>query len=181
MRHVAPIRKRIGKRTIFNILGPLLNPVEAKKRQVIGVPDPRLLELVADTMVVLGVERALVVHGAPGMDEVSTLGRTQVVEISGDHKEEYQIAPQDYGLEAVTKNELSELDPSHSAQLSRDILDDLVPGRSDIVALNAACGLYVFGKVATIEAGLDLAKKAMDSSRARLHLENILSGGREGE
>jgi anthranilate phosphoribosyltransferase len=179
MRHVAPIRKDIGRRTIFNILGPLMNPTLSVKRQLIGVPDPGLLDVVADSITGLGIERAMIVHGTPGMDEVSTLGTTQVVEIGPEGKSKYQIDPRSLGLEVPASTDVGELTPSEAATIARDVLDGTVRGRSDMVMLNAACGLFVFGRVGCLEDGLALARDAMGTGKASRQLDRILSiGGR---
>ncbi|MFA5314232.1 MAG: anthranilate phosphoribosyltransferase [Methanomassiliicoccales archaeon] len=177
MRHVAPIRKDIGKRTIFNILGPMLNPVSSVKRQLIGVPDVRSLDVVGDSLFALGIERGLVIHGAPGMDEVSTLGPTEVVEVGIDGKSKYQIDPRTLGIEAPSPMDVGELSPLEAASMARDILDGSVPGRSDMVMLNAAFGLYAFGLTKTIGSGVDMADKAMRSGKAVGQLDRILSAG----
>ncbi|MFA5311771.1 MAG: anthranilate phosphoribosyltransferase [Methanomassiliicoccales archaeon] len=177
MRHVAPIRKEIGKRTIFNVLGPLLNPVSSTKRQMIGVPDVRTLDVVADSLSALGIERGLVIHGAPGMDEVSTLGPTEVVEVFGGNKSKFQIDPRSLGIEAPSPKDVGELAPSEAAAMAMDILDGNVPGRSDMVMLNAACGLYAFGRAKTIESGVDIASDAMRSGKASGQLGRIISSG----
>jgi len=179
MKHVAQIRKDIGKRTIFNLLGPLMNPVTAAKRQLIGVPDQRFLNAVADSLVPLGIERGMVVTGTPGMDEVSTIGPTEVIEVTPEGKSRYQIDPRSLGLSKPDEKDVGELTPKEAATLASSILDGEVPGRSSMVMLNAACGFYVFGKARTLEEGLDIAREAMVSGRASRHLDRIVSvGGR---
>jgi anthranilate phosphoribosyltransferase len=174
LRHVASVRKSMGRRSIFNLLGPLLNPVEGRKRQLIGVYDPRSLDVVPMVLRELGIDRAMVVHGHPGMDEVSTLGPTDVVEVRSDGIIKYQISPSDLGIETPLATELAEQAPEAAARLALGILRGESSGMSDIVALNAACGLFTFGAVGSIEAGLERAREALHRGMALRQLQRLI-------
>ncbi|QLH74289.1 MAG: anthranilate phosphoribosyltransferase [Methanomassiliicoccales archaeon] len=177
MRHVVPMRREIGKRTVFNLLGPLLNPVMARKQQLVGVADPDLMDVIADSLSMLGIERALVVHGYPGMDEVSALGPTMCIEVCDGRKNKFEISPKMLEKRMPVAGDLGEMAPKEAASLAYDILDHKVEGRSEMVSLNAACGLYVFGKARSFREGLEMSNSAMFSGKASAQLGRILSLG----
>lgn len=166
MRHAAPVRREISTRTVFNMLGPLLNPVVARRRQLIGVYSPRLLDLFPPVLSSMGVERALIVHGRPGMDEVSVLGPTSAVLVDGDGTERFLIDPREMGLFHPLPGDVAELSPTLSAAAAREVLGGAAGARRDMVVLNAACGLLAFGAVKDLDMGVRRSEAAIDSGRA---------------
>lgn len=174
MKHAIGPRKEIGIRTIFNILGPLTNPANAKA-QVLGVFDASLTEKMAKVLKNLGVERALVVHGLEGLDEISTLGRTQISELKDGMVETYEIEPADFGLERASITDIAGGDAGVNAKIAIDLLKKGKKGaRRDIVILNAAAGIYVGGKAASIKEGIEIAEEAIDSGKAAKKLEMLI-------
>jgi anthranilate phosphoribosyltransferase len=166
MRHAAPLRKEIASRTVFNMMGPLLNPVVARRRQLIGVYSPKLLSLFPPVLRSMGVERALIVHGCPGMDEVSVLGPTSAVLMDGEHQERMLINPREMGLYHPVPEDVGELTPEMSAMAARAVLNGEVGARLDMVVLNAACGLLAYGAVQDLERGVRRCQAAIDSGLA---------------
>jgi anthranilate phosphoribosyltransferase len=166
MRNAAPVRRALGVPTAFNLLGPLTNPTEPS-RQLVGVPRPELTELLARALARLGSERAWVVHGADGLDEISTVGYTKVSECRAGAVNTFYIHPADYGLPAATVADLQGGGAAENAAIARAILDGAVGPRRDVVLLNAAAALLVAGACPTIGAGIAAAAEAIDSGRAR--------------
>jgi anthranilate phosphoribosyltransferase len=180
MRNAVPARKAIPHSTVFNILGPLLNPASARKRQLIGVHSPRLLEIVPPILLDLGIERALVVHGHPGMDEVSTLGATEVVEVTRGSTERYSLDPGELGIESPTPAEIAARPPTDSAVLARRILSgEETAGARVLTIINGACALLAYGEVRDVAQGMRAAEKAIDSGRALDRLERLIAASRE--
>jgi anthranilate phosphoribosyltransferase len=173
MRNAAAVRRELGRKTIFNILGPLLNPVRARKRHLIGVYDPRLLGVIPDVLMQMGVDRALVVHGSPGMDEVSPLGITSVAEVHQNGIIKYEITPKELGMEVPGPADIMELPPAKSADMARDILAGEEGPRAEMVALNAAFGLYAYGAVKDIPSGLELSRRTLRSGKAEVLLSRF--------
>jgi len=174
MRHVMPVRKELGVRTVFNILGPLTNPAGAKA-QLMGVYDPKLTEPLAEAFRLIGHSRALVVYGEPGLDELSTAGATRVSELRDDAVKTYSITPQELGLKPSTLEDLRGGDPRENAATIRGILSGAIGGaKRDVVALNAAGGLIAGGRADGFAEGLRLAYKAIDSHSAYLKLEEFV-------
>jgi anthranilate phosphoribosyltransferase len=165
MRHVGPIRGELGTRTIFNLLGPLSNPAKVK-RQLIGVFAPQWLEPLAAVLRDLGHERAWVVHGAGGMDEVSTLGPTQVAELKDGRIATFEVTPADAGLPSATLADLVGGDRDHNAAALRGVLEGKPGAYRDIVILGSAAALIIAGRAETLQQGADLAAQAIDSGRA---------------
>jgi anthranilate phosphoribosyltransferase len=165
MRHVGPTRVELGTRTIFNVLGPLSNPAKVK-RQLIGVFAPQWLEPLAAVLRDLGHERAWVVHGAGGMDEVSTLGPTQVAELKDGRIVTFEVTPADAGLPTAKLEDLVGGDRDHNAAALRCVLEGKASAYRDIVVLGSAAALIVAGKAETLEQGATLAAEAIDSGRA---------------
>jgi anthranilate phosphoribosyltransferase len=174
MRHAGPVRRELGVRTAFNLLGPLTNPAGAR-RQVVGVSRPEHTELVARTLGVLGTERAWVVHGAGGLDELSTLGHTKVSELRDGAVNTFYIHPGDLGLRTATLADLSGGSAADNAGLVRQILDGEAGPRRDIVLLNVAAALLVAGVADTLADGLTGARASLDTGRARLALDRLRS------
>ena len=166
MRHVGPVRRELGFPTVMNILGPLTNPAGVG-RQLVGVADPSLVSLVVGALQELGHTHALVVHGEPGMDEVSPMGPTRVAELMDGVVSERTIGPQDFGMEPCTAEELAGGEPTDNAQVIMAVLEgEERGGARSAVLLNAGAAIYVAGVAGTLEACVDLAKEALDSGKA---------------
>lgn len=174
MKNAVPMRRRIGGRTVFNMLGPLLNPVRARRRQLIGVYSPALLDVLPPVLDALGVERALVVHGYPGMDEVSLTGTTKVAELRDGRVDRYIIDPVRLGITPPEGEGLSELPPARAAQALRSVLSGVAGPRRNMVALNAACALYIYGRASDLEKGLLMAERALDTGAAFRRMEEFV-------
>jgi anthranilate phosphoribosyltransferase len=165
MKAVIGPRKELGMRTVFNVLGPLTNPANAERR-VVGVYDPDLVPVLARALARMDVERALVVHGA-GLDEIAVHAETTVAEVDGDAIEEYTITPEDLGLERADVSEVAGGSPEENAADLRGILAGEVRGpKRDIVLANAGAAVYVAGEAATLEAGVERAREAIDAGAA---------------
>jgi anthranilate phosphoribosyltransferase len=172
MRHAAPTRKELGVRTAFNLLGPLTNPARAT-RQLVGVPRPELTELVARSLALLGTERAWVVHGADGLDEISTTGYTKVSECRDGEVNTFYLHPSDAGVPKAPADDLRGGDAARNAEIARDVLEGRPGAPREIVLLNAAASLLVAGKVARLVDGVELGADALDSGRAAAVLEDL--------
>jgi anthranilate phosphoribosyltransferase len=172
MRHAGPTRRELGVRTAFNLLGPLTNPAGAT-RQLVGVPRPELTELVARSLAMLGTERAWVVHGADGLDEISTTGYTKVSECRNGRVNTFYLHPSDVGLPKTSSDALRGGDAAENATIARHVLAGEPGPPRDIVLLNAAASLLIAGTVARIHDGLGLAADAIDSGKAAAVLEDL--------
>ena len=181
MKYVGPVRKELGIRTIFNILGPLTNPAHANL-QVLGVYSEEMVEPLAHVLHNLGVRRGMVVYGQDKLDEISLSSPTTVCEFNGDEFTTYVIHPQDFGLTPCEKSELVGGTPQENAQITLDILNGAKSAKRDAVLLNTGAGLYVAGKVASLEDGVRLAAELIDSGKAMAKLQEfILESNREEE
>lgn len=174
MRHVAATRKELGIRTAFNLLGPLTNPAGAT-RQLVGVPQPELTELVARSLAQLGSERAWVVHGADGLDEISTTGYTKVSECRHGAVNTFYLHPADVGLPKAAPDALKGGDAVQNATAVRSVLAGVRGAARDIVLLNAGASLLIAGRAATIPEGIALASDAIDSGRAAAVLDRLVA------
>jgi len=173
MKHAAPVRREIGVRTIFNILGPLTNPAGAKL-QILGVYSPKLTEVMAEVLKNLGAERALVVHGMDGLDEISMSDKTKVSELKDGKISNYFIDPQELGIKKAEKGDLVVQNVEDSKIAALEILEEHQKSpRLEIVALNAAAALYLSGLAKTIKAGIELAKESINSGAAFRKLEEL--------
>lgn len=172
MRFVGPVRRGLGITTVMNILGPLTNPAGAR-RQVMGVADPRLLDLVAGALAELGQARALVVHGAPGMDEISPAGVTRVAEVAEGAVRHYETSPEDLGLERVAVSGLAGGEPEENAEIITRVLDGAPGAPRSATLLNAAGAIYVAGRATSLAQGVELAAASVDQGRAREALERL--------
>jgi anthranilate phosphoribosyltransferase len=180
MKHAAQARRDLGVRTAFNLLGPLTNPAGAS-RQLVGVPRPELTELVARSLALLGSERAWVVHGADGLDEISTTGYTKVSECRGGAVNTFYIHPGDFGVPKAAPADLRGGDATENAVIASAILDRKTGPARDIVLLNTAAALLVAGHAATIPEGLSAAAAAIDSGRARTVLQRLIAISTSGK
>lgn len=175
MKHAVPVRKEVGIRTVFNLLGPLTNPASAKA-QLVGVYDAGLVVPIAKVLRNLGTERGLVVHGVGGLDEVSTFGKTMVAEIKDGKVLSYELSPEDFGLKLVNPQDLKGGNAADNAALAFRLLRDKERGpKRDIVLLNAACGIYVGGAAPSIKEALQIAADSVDSGRALAVLEKYVA------
>lgn len=173
MKNVSPVRKEMGIRTIFNILGPLSNPSGAKA-QVIGVFNHKLCDPYAQAMRALKVERAIVMSGIDGMDEFTLTGETIVSEIKDGHVLNYKVTPEQFGFERVEAEELTGGDAKINAMITKDILSGTKGPKRDIVILNSAFGLYAGGACKTVEEGIELAGNIIDSGKALEKLNELI-------
>lgn len=173
MRHVGPVRHELGIPTIMNVLGPLTNPAGAR-RQVVGVNQPALLELIAGALQTLGHERALVVHGQPGLDELSPIGRTDVVELRAGTLTRYAVEPAAYGWGDPDRAALAGGDPAENACIVLGILRGEIGGVArGAVALNAGAAIYLGGLAPTLEAAVAEAERALDAGAGVRALERL--------
>ena len=173
MKHVAPVRTELGTRTIFNILGPLSNPAQAK-RQLIGVFSERWLEPVAEVLRKLGSEKVWVVHGKDGLDEITTTASTAVASLDKGKISRFEITPEDGGLGRASLQELAGGDPQYNAGRLRELLDGKPGAYRDIVILNSAAALIVADKVHKLIDGVTLAGQAIDKGGAKQVLDKLI-------
>lgn len=175
---VIGVRRELGVRTVFNVLGPLTNPAFAK-RQVIGVYSLHLVEVVARVLLALGAEHALVVHSLDGLDEISVSAPTYVAEVRGGDLTTYQVTPESVGVQHHNIEEIAGGAPVENARIARAVLNGENGARADIVAANAGAALYVAGVVDSIRAGVALAREAIAAGRAAQKLEELIATTRE--
>ena len=178
MRHVGPVRQALGITTIMNLLGPLTNPAGAR-RQVVGVADPAFVELVVRGLAALGHERALVVHGAPGMDELSPCGATRVAELRGGRVTSYEVTPAELGVEPVDPGDLAGGEPAENAEVVRAVVtgEERGPGRSAVL-VNAAAAFHVAGRVDSLAEGVAAGARTIDSGAAAAVLDSLVRASR---
>ncbi len=172
MKRVGQIRRDLGFRTVFNILGPLTNPAGARA-QVIGVFDGSMCETIANVLNLLGTKRALVVHGS-GLDEISNIGETQVVELNGGKLSKYTLTPEKLGLKHASVGEILGGAPEQNAKDIVDILKKKQGAKRDIIVLNAGAALLVGGKADSLAAGVTMAARAIDSGKALEKLKDFV-------
>jgi anthranilate phosphoribosyltransferase len=173
MKHVAPVRRQLGVRTIFNMLGPLTNPAGANA-QVIGVYALHLTEMFAHTLKSLGSLRALVVHGSDGLDEITITGKSRVTELKNGEVKTYTIEPEDFGLTRARPEEIKGGDAKHNAEIVVSVLSGEKSARRDIVLLNAAAALVVGNQANDLRKGIHLAAEAIDSGAAIAKLQRLI-------
>lgn len=174
MKYAAEPRKQLGFRTIFNILGPLTNPAGAAY-QVVGVFRPDLVEKVANALLQLGTQHALVVHGAGGIDEISIQGLTTVAEVAHGRVTQYTIHPSDFGFDVAPLSAIEGGDALQCAEILRSVFDGEKGPRRDVVQLNAGAALYVSGKTSTIADGVTLAGKLLDTGMVKQALAEYVA------
>ena len=171
-RHVAPVRMELGTRTIFNILGPLTNPAGVK-RQLTGAFSPALIRPMAETLRALGSEKAWLVHGGDGSDELSIVAPSPVCELNAGEIREFTVHPEDAGLPVYPFEAIAGGTPAENAVAFRALLDGAKGGFRDAVLLNAAAALVVADKAATLKDGVELARDSLDSGRAKSKIEAL--------
>ena len=172
MKAVAPVRRALGVRTVFNLLGPLTNPAGAR-RQLLGVFAADRVEPMAQVLASFGAERALVVHGDDGLDEITTTARTRVAEVEGDRVRCFELTPEEIGVRRTTPAELLGGSPEENARALETVLGGAPGPLAEIVAANAGAALYVAGRAASIRAGVELARDLLSSGRALTKLDEL--------
>ena len=174
MKYAAPVRKALGVRTLFNILGPLTNPAQAKN-QLMGVFHPDLVGIQANVLRQLGSQRAMVVHGEDGLDEISITGNTKVAELINGEVIEYQIHPKQFGLDQADLSELQANNGDDAKRMLLSVLEGRSGVASDIVSLNAGAAIYVSGLAETLSQGVDRARAVVTSGDAGRKLQSFIS------
>ena len=173
MRHVAPVRRELAMPTVMNMLGPLTNPASAR-RQVVGVSHPALMELIAGALQELGHERALVVHGEPGLDELSPIGITTVFELLNGQLIKYEVDPRTFGGTYEDPHEMRGLEPEQNAQMLIDVLENRAPGVARLaVTLNAGAAIYLGGEADSLREGWQKAEAALADGSGMKALERL--------
>jgi anthranilate phosphoribosyltransferase len=174
MRHAGPTRRELGVPTVFNFLGPLANPAGAR-RQVVGVGDPAMAELMIGALAELGSEHALVFHGHDGLDELTTTTTSAVWELQGGEVRSYVVDPEDLGIGRCLPRDLAGGGPEGNAEITRDLLDGKMGPTRDIVVLNAAAALVAAGVADGLADGIDAAGASLESGRAAECLERLVA------
>jgi anthranilate phosphoribosyltransferase len=174
MRHAAAARRALGVRTAFNLLGPLTNPAGAR-RQIVGVPRSDLTELLARALLLLGSERAWVVHGADGIDEISTTGYTKISECRDGAVKTFYLHPSDVGLPKAGRGALQGGSATENAAIVTRVLEGAPGPARDVVVLNAGAALFVSGSAPSVEDGMKAAGEAIDRGVARATLERLVA------
>jgi anthranilate phosphoribosyltransferase len=172
-RHVAPTRVELGTRTIFNLLGPLSSPAMAR-RQLVGVFAPEWVRPMAEVLGRLGAEHAWVVHG-DGLDELTTAGVTTIAAFEDGKVQTFEVVPEDFGLPRARLEDIRGGEPQHNADLMRELLGGASGPVRDVVLLNSGAALLVAGRAATVEAGIELAARSIDSGAARRVLRELVA------
>jgi anthranilate phosphoribosyltransferase len=175
---VVGVRRELGVRTIFNVLGPLTNPAFAK-RQVLGVYSRHLVKVVARVLSALGTRHAMVVHSHDGLDEISPAAPTHVCEVRDTELREYDITPDDLGIVQHSLDALAGGDAAENARIARRILEGELGARREVVVANAGAALYVAGTASSLREGVELARQSIDSGRSLRKLEELIAVTRE--
>lgn len=178
MKYVGSIRKELGIRTVFNILGPLTNPA-SPSMQLLGVYDASLVEPLARVLASLGIKRGMVVYGQDKMDEISLSSATSVCEFGDGEYKSYEICPEDFGLARCEKSAIVGGSPAENAEITRSILKGEKGPRRDIVLMNAGAALYIAGKAESLKDGIKLAAELIDSGAALAKLEQFIKSSSE--
>lgn len=173
MKQIGPVRKELGLRTIFNFLGPFLNPARTKK-QLLGVPNLKIAKKLAEVATKLKFTHLMLVASKDGMDEITTTSETKVFEVKGNKLNSYTISPKQFGIKQATKEDLMGKNPSENADIIRNILKGKKGPQRDIVILNSAAAFYLAGKAKNINEGIILAKKSIDSGSALQILQKLI-------
>ncbi len=180
MKYVGAIRRELGFRTVFNILGPLTNPA-SPQTQLLGVYDEYLAEPLAQVLINLGVKRGMVVYGMDKLDEISLSSPTKICEIKDGWFKSYVIKPEDFGFERCTKDDLKGGTPDDNARITRDILSGKQGHQRNAVLLNAGAALYIGGKADSMKDGVSLAAELIDSGKALQTLEKLIKASNSPE
>ncbi len=180
MRHAAPVRRELGVRTAFNLLGPLTNPA-GTTRQLVGVPRPELTELVARALGLLGSVHVWVVHAADGLDELSTTGYTKVSECRDGLLRTFFVHPSMFGLARASLEDLRGGEATQNAEVARAVLAGASGPVRDVVLLNAGAGLFIAGRVSSVAKGVAMAAEAVDSRRAAAVLTQLVTASNAPE
>jgi anthranilate phosphoribosyltransferase len=178
MAHVIPVRKELAVRTIFNLLGPLTNPAGAR-RQLLGVSDRTFQETIAEALLSLGCDHAMVVSADDGLDELSIADRTRVVEVADGRTDEWFVEAQDLGLGIAPLETIAGGDPDHNAGVTRSILEGERGPQRDVALLNAGAAVFVGGGAVNLGDGVEQARQAVDSGAARDVLARLVDRSRE--
>ena len=174
MKYVGAIRKELGFRTVFNILGPLTNP-GTPSLQLLGVYDEYLVEPLAQVLISLGIRRGMVVYGQDRLDEISMSAPTSVCEIKDGWFQSYEISPEQFGYKRCKREDLTGGTPKENAAITRSILDGSLTGpKRNAVCMNAGAALYITGKTPSIESGIQMAESLIDSGAALKKLEEFI-------
>jgi anthranilate phosphoribosyltransferase len=174
MKYVQPVRRELHLRTVFNLLGPLTNPAQATS-QVVGVYAAELVDKLAEALSMLGLHRALVVHGSDGLDEITISGPTRIGEVREGQIRTYEVTPEEFGFARATLEDISGGDAQMNAELIRDVLAGKKSARRDIVLLNAAAGLVAAGKADHLRDAVPLAVRSIDSGAAQKKLDSLIA------
>ena len=176
MKYVGPIRRELGIRTVFNILGPLTNP-SYPEFMLLGVYSETLVNPLAQVLMSLGVKRGMVVYGTDNLDEISISAPTKVCEFRDGYYRDLLIRPEDFGLKSASKDEITGGTPEENAQMTRDILAGKITGaKRDIVLLNAGAALFCAGAAESIQDGVNLAAEMIDSGKALKKIDEMVEG-----
>ncbi|MDR1754641.1 MAG: anthranilate phosphoribosyltransferase [Eubacterium sp.] len=178
MKYVAPVRKELGIRTVFNILGPLTNPAGAKM-ELLGVYDKELVEPLAKVLLGLGVKNAMVVYGEDGLDEISAGAPTTLCEVKNGWIRSYEITPEQFGFKRCEKEDLVGGTPNENAEILKSILNGEKGPKRDASVLNAAAAIYIAGKCETIEKGVKIAEETINSGKAIYKLNEFIRRSNE--
>lgn len=173
MKQIGPVRKELGFRTIFNFLGPFLNPASTK-RQLLGVPNEKIAKKLAEVATKLNFTHLMLVASKDGMDEITTTSKTKVFEVKGHKVRSYILSPQQFGIKQATKTALMGKDATINANIIKNILKGKTGPQRDIIVLNSAAAFYLSGKIQSIKQGIPLAKESIDSGHAMKVLENLI-------
>jgi len=173
MKHVQTARRELRLRTVFNLLGPLTNPAGASA-QVVGGYSVELVEKLAEALSMLGLQRAMVVHGLDGLDEITITGSTRIAELRGGMVRTYEVTPEEFGVQRANISEISGGDAAENANIIREILNGKKSARRDVVLLNAAAALVVAERAENLQHGMLTAAKSIDSGSAKAKLEALV-------
>lgn len=173
MKHVAPVRRELGFRTIFNILGPLTNPAKAKA-QIMGVFDEDLVEPLANVLKNVGVDRALVVHGKDGLDELTITNDTRICELKEGKIESYYLNPEKLGIQKGNMEDIIGGNAEENAEIIRNLFKGEKGPKRDILVLNAGAAIYIGNKAKSLQEGIEIAKNIIDSNKAMEKLEAFI-------
>jgi anthranilate phosphoribosyltransferase len=173
MKHVQAARRELRLRTVFNLLGPLTNPAGASA-QVVGVYSVELVDKLAEALSMLGLHRAMVVHGMDGLDEVTITGPTRIAEVRAGKVNTYEVTPEEFGMKRASLSDISGGNARENADIIREILDGRKSARRDVVLLNAAAALVVAGRAEHLTVGVSLAAKSIDSGDAKRKLAALV-------